>query len=321
MANLVGILVVLLALVGLGVRREQLRLQSPERLQQRIVELQQRLQAATAAREAAAERIERIETAVRDRAKLAEQLEADRIRQLRLLAALEARADQLRRQLEQLADRHDALEALLQQRERQRHGPAPAPANETRGPVEPVVVELKVPISRPVPQDAEEIHFELRGGRVTYIPLERLLAQARQRVREAEAHGRPQELSGVVGPVGAFSLRFRAVRPGGGLQERVLTGSFRPRLRLVAWHLIPAQRDRGEVIERAMADGSRFWAALAGRTAERTYVTFWVYEDSFRAFRTLRAALYERGYFVAARPLFLDDPIAGAAHGTPSYAQ
>ena len=234
----------------------------------------------------------------------------------RTLGARRGEQAELAQRLIALRQQRQALQAELSRRLQVRVRPAKAAE-----PTATRVRELRVPISRPVPRDADEIHFELRAGRVAYVPLEPLLAQVHERIREAEQASQPDELTGVVGPVGAFSLRFHAVRHGAALQQRVLTGSLKPRLRLVEWQLVPAARDRGEPVDRALATGSRFWAALSGRSGGRSYVTIWVYEDSFAAFRRVRDALYDRGYFVAARPLFLDDPIAGATHGTPSYAQ
>jgi hypothetical protein len=50
-------------------------------------------------------------------------------------------------------------------------------------------------------------------------------------------------------------------------------------------------------------------------------LTFWVYPDSFHAYRILQAACQAEGFIVAARPLPDGIPIAGSPDGTRSAGQ
>ena len=52
-----------------------------------------------------------------------------------------------------------------------------------------------------------------------------------------------------------------------------------------------------------------------------TAVTFWVYPDSFPAYRRLRDYLYDRDVVVAGRPLPDGTPIASRREGTASRGQ
>ena len=77
---------------------------------------------------------------------------------------------------------------------------------------EPVVVEsYPTPISRTV--DEHEAHFQLRNGRIAYVPLEPLLKQFKADAERQLYKLRDKaELTDVVGPEGEFRLRYTLVR-------------------------------------------------------------------------------------------------------------
>ena len=63
-------------------------------------------------------------------------------------------------------------------------------------------------------------------------------------------------------------------------------------------------------------------ADVSPASATWTVVTFFVYPDSFAAFRQLRDYLYERDVVVAGRPLPIGAPItASSKNGTRSRGQ
>ena len=312
-ANLVGILVVLVALVGLGVRDEHRRRSDPSILQRQIDALRARVQQEQKA-------VETLRHTLQQRSREAITADIQRLRQQlaqlrRAVSTGKQEVEKLRQAQRTASAEIERLNQQLQARQRaDRTTPSPQPAA-------PQPETLTVPVSRPVPKNAEELHFELRGQRLSYIPLETLLGEARRFLLAASPPGSDQPLEHSVGPVGGYALRFRAETQGPTLQERVLTGLRAGRYRLVHWRLVPVDPSRGEPLPEALAERSKLWRVLGPRDPQRVFVTIWVYEDSFAAFRKLRRALYARGYRVAARPLFFADPIAGGLGGTPSYAQ
>ena len=83
----------------------------------------------------------------------------------------------------------------------------------------------------------------------------------------------------------------------------------------------PVQPDRGETVQHALATASAFRRIVDSLDTDQAVLTFFVYEDSFSAFRTVRDYLSERGFLVAGRPLPMETPIGGSPKGTKSRAQ
>jgi hypothetical protein len=90
---------------------------------------------------------------------------------------------------------------------------------------------------------------------------------------------------------------------------------------LSSWRIEPVALQRGESVAEALRAGSDFRDITDRLDSEQTAVTFWVYPDSFAAFRQLRDYLYRREITVAARPLPQDMPIASSRRGTNSRGQ
>lgn len=172
------------------------------------------------------------------------------------------------------------------------------------------------PISRSV--EGQEAHFQLRAGHVQHIRLDELLdlfkAEANRRIYKLRDQ---RELSGTIGPVDGFRLRYLLERvdvaDGGG---RV--GSF---AQLVRWELLPNSDSLGETIDEALAEDSAFRAALGRLNPRKHTVTLWVYPDSFAEFRALKKRLFEAGFATAGRPLPEGEPIGGSPQGSKSLAQ
>jgi hypothetical protein len=183
---------------------------------------------------------------------------------------------------------------------------------------EPVVVEsYPTPISRTV--DEHEAHFQLRNGRIVYVPLEPLLkkfkADAERQLYKLRDRA---ELTDVVGPEGEFRLRYTLVReevPGDGSMPGHV------RIELKKWTLLPLADDIGETADEALALNSEFRKALKSLRRGRNTVTIWLYPESFDAFRKIRKELYAAGFAIAARPLPPDELIGGSPDGTKSAAQ
>ena len=177
------------------------------------------------------------------------------------------------------------------------------------------------PISRVV--EGEEAHFQLRGGRIAYIPLEELLDQLK-----SDAHSQfwklkdLPEATATVGPVGGFRLRYTFERVDVPLEDQLAGKRFiSSYAQLSQWTLIPSDNLLGETFEEAVDPRSAFRLALARLKPGRTTITLWTYPDSFGVYRQVKKELYQLGFPTAGRPLPDDKPIGGSPNGSKSAAQ
>jgi hypothetical protein len=176
------------------------------------------------------------------------------------------------------------------------------------------------PIAQAV--ESDEIHLELGAGIVTFVDLEELLERVRIKCRlmeaEIRARGRVTDETGAVGP---FRLRFTLAREEIPFSQSMFYTSNSFHVKLVDWQVIPTEDARGELVNDAIQPNSQLNRVLARRAPNKYAVTVWTYTDSFSAFRTLRDALTERGYVVAARPLPPGIGIRGSVLGSRSAGQ
>ncbi|MEX0938861.1 MAG: hypothetical protein WDZ59_13450 [Pirellulales bacterium] len=188
--------------------------------------------------------------------------------------------------------------------------------------IEPDTVQIEnlpTPLSRTV--TGPELTFQLRGGRVTWIPLEDLLTELKSQFEtNAQRLTSQPRFTGTVGPLGGFRLRYQLERIDKSTGEAGVGPSFSI-VRLAEWELVLESPSAGESLGEAMAAGSRFRLALSGAEPQRTTVTLWTYPDSFDLYRQLRQELFELEFATAGRPLPADIAIGGSPQGTKSAAQ
>jgi hypothetical protein len=238
----------------------------------------------------------RAETRLRDEAEKLVDLPRARIVQARaILGDLKERKDQLDRVVVQLDGSPPPRIALNQDQSK-----------------------FKSPVAREV--KGEEFHFEIRGDRVTFLDLDRLLELAEKDARlrlRMSAPSRP--IRATVGPVGAFSLQYElGPSPISGLGDLLgSVGSFT----LLGFEAIPTHENRGETLETAILASSEFSRVMNRVQPGKTTITLWVYPDGFGLFRRLSPMLSRSGFFVAARPLPQEIPIRGSPTGSRSAAQ
>ncbi len=164
--------------------------------------------------------------------------------------------------------------------------------------------------------EGEEFHFEIRGDRVAFIDVERLLDKVKTDARvKIRLNNGSRPASGTVGPVGAFDMSYEVERIDDGSNHRV--GNFG----LSAWEIVPTHASRGERYEAALGPASDFARAIRRLNPARDVVTMWIYPDGFALYRKLRETLHAQGFLVAARPLPEGSTIRGSPSGSASSAQ
>jgi hypothetical protein len=189
-------------------------------------------------------------------------------------------------------------------------------------PAAPKLLRYHAPVSQAV--RADEMFFECKEGRVTFIDLPAFLHEVRtgldDRANELKAQW---QVTHTTAPVGAFRMRYTLEREKGALDAlggaAPAGGNFR--YGLAEWVVEPVALRRGEALAEALAEGSEFRRLVDRLDPRLTVVTFWFYADSFELFRQLRDHLYERDIEVAGRPLPDDASIAASRHGTASRSQ
>ncbi len=317
-ANIVGILIILVMVAGLRTRNATVEAASSgENLHAEIKALDKEEAAAGSLRGDIFKAAAQIQQLTRERMIREEQRH-------RLATAVAARQHQIQSHRSRLDassqkayDLRLGLSEARVQLDELRHQRGRVEAAEAA----PVRIEsYPTPLSKPV--DENEAHFRLRAGRVALIPLDRLLERLKADVRR-QGHkllSQP-ELTDVVGPEGGFRLRYTMERQE--LTERTRDGSVRvgSYARLKQWTLIPVSSQLGEPLEEALAEGSRFREALSKLDPKRATITIWTYPDSFAEFRRLKKHLYQLGFATAARPLPHSFPIGGSPEGSKSAAE
>lgn len=185
-------------------------------------------------------------------------------------------------------------------------------------------LRYRTPVSQPV--QADELLFECRQGRVTFVAIATLLEEVRRGLQDKGQLLRTRwRVTETAGPVGAFRLRYSLERErdlldaiaAGALPED--KGNFR--YGLTEWEVEPIAPVRGETTEEALTAGSEFRQIADVLDPRQAVVTFWVYPDSFALYRQLRDYLYDRDVVVAGRPLPEGIPIASSRRGSVSRGQ
>jgi hypothetical protein len=153
------------------------------------------------------------------------------------------------------------------------------------------------------------MHVQLKGGRVTVIPWDRLVETLKSQVPLAlQRNASRQSLDDTLGPVGGFLMHY---------QMRSVPGGFE----LERFELEPTPSTPSESLQESLSASGRLRLELASRDPSETVVTVWVYPDSFREYRTLQTRIFEEGFLSAARPLPENIRIGASPRGTRSSAQ
>jgi hypothetical protein len=320
-ANLVGILIILVMVVGMQARAAYIQKgetgESNEIAVEKIQQEVQHLAASGTALEqninALASKLDQYQFEISYRDKEREKL----LLLLRLAEQqLEERKSQLsksqREQLEvenELAALEEQLESLRKQRDAlqlAQSGPS-------------ILEHLPTPMAKTV--FGNELHVRLQAGRVVVLPWQEIIDTLKAHVQQHlwKLRNAP-EITEEAGQVAGFRIRYtlRVVeftidtRAGPIAQKRAELEQF---------ELVPTSDLLGEPLDVALQPGSQFHAHLALADPRQTTLTVWVYPDSFDAYRKLRAYAYERGFLTAARPLPDGQLIGGSPHGTRSYTQ
>lgn len=175
------------------------------------------------------------------------------------------------------------------------------------------------PIGRAV--RGKELHFRLSEGRISQIPLETMIDRLKSRIEQQKdwvaKFGRHE---GQIGPFDGYLMEYVIERDRVDPLDEFQLGARVMRISVSGWKVVPQDTLVAETLEEALHANSRFQQCL--RLADRdATLTFWVYPDSFAAYRAMQELAHQKGFMVAARPLPLGVPIAGSPKGSQSVGQ
>ncbi len=166
-----------------------------------------------------------------------------------------------------------------------------------------------------------EVHFQLKYGRVAYVPLMELVDSAVEDIkRRGHRLSEDEELTNTVKEIDGFRMTYHILvrQP---TPAEIEEQHSRKLIVEDRFDLRPVADNLGETIDEALRPGSQFHEALNSRRARDATITLWTYPGSFDEFRRLKKELYQLGFPVAARPLQDGVPISGSSSGSKSTAE
>ena len=182
-----------------------------------------------------------------------------------------------------------------------------------------IIEHLPTPLAKTV--FGKEVHLRLQNDKLCYVPLNELVERLKEEApRNAWKLKDNDEINEVLGPLDGFRMKYtlRKVEKAVSVQGAIGRAQM---IELDRFTLIPLTDDTGEPLQVALGPRSGFRSLLAENPPERTTITIWVYPESFESFRRLKAELFNMGYATAGRPLPEGHPIGGAPDGSHSAAQ
>jgi hypothetical protein len=178
----------------------------------------------------------------------------------------------------------------------------------------------KSAVAKPI--DGKEYHFEVRRDRVAFLDIDKFteLVKTDVRLRLRMSSGRNRSLSGVVGPVGDFSMRYEMgmTMPESMAEMLDMRGVS---LQLHGWELVPENDLRGESYETLASPASSYGRVIRRINPATATITLWIYPDGYPLYRRIRDELHAKGFLVAARPLPDGMSIRGSPGGSLSAGQ
>ena len=226
--------------------------------------------------------------------KLMQSVEMEQAERDRLQAAAEA--DRLRLKIDNVEMKCNAIRSSITEN------------NET-------IVHYPTPIAKTV--FADEIHFRLLGGKIVHVPLDELVAEMRSEWKvKAKKLESIQNTTETVGPIGKFRLQYELSAD----QKSKNRDSGRVSVSFERFVVRPVAEGIGETMDVALGPDSEFSRLLQRKTPSKTTVSVWVYPDSFDEFESLKTRLRTDGFQTAGWPLSHGRQISGGPNGFRTIA-
>ncbi len=188
------------------------------------------------------------------------------------------------------------------------------------GQEQPVVAVQHLPTPMAKKAFGDEVHFRLKNNLVSVVPQKALFEAVRDACVPDLRTSKTGLIKSAVGPIRGYVCRFVMNKE----QELVqLNGQrgIRATIEPVRLSIEALTEPIGQPLEQMLVRGSELEIELAGRDPATTVVVVYVYPDSFAAFRTLKEFLYAQGFATDGKPMQKDQPILFAQDGIETVAQ
>ncbi len=171
--------------------------------------------------------------------------------------------------------------------------------------------------------EGKAVHLRLSKGLVSIVPLEELMAEIDNNLngirRRLQESGRVVE---TFGPLDGYRLKLtvakrRSSAPvGGPLVGQVARAKFDQYA-----EIRPTSETIGQNVEQSLLPSGMLFQHLEARRRQRPAVVVWLYTDSFDEFRPLKQKLWEMGFSLATRPMRPGTHIGASPNGSRAAAQ
>lgn len=182
-----------------------------------------------------------------------------------------------------------------------------------------------MPTPRVVASDDQPIHIRISQGRVSTVPFYALIEEAQNSmgyIRDQLQSSRDDRVHDVFGPIEGYRLKFTVVHSTSvGAVTGPRAGEFRRAEYLPMFTFIPIDEQIGEDAERALLDGSELCQYLHQSRRRTKVLVAWLYQDSFEDFRKIKKYAWELGYSIDTRVLEAGQHISAAPFGSKTAAQ
>lgn len=182
-----------------------------------------------------------------------------------------------------------------------------------------ILQHLPTPMAKTV--FGQEIHIMLLNGMVTVVPWNDLIETLKREARgAAERNSQKTKITNTLGPIGGFTMKY-ALKSQTGVMSDGVSARMGRMVELDRFILLPTEDALKETLDQSLGAGGRLSTELSRFRNQYVTVTAWVYPDSFQTFRMLKERLFAEGFLCAARPLPFDIPIGASPNGANSTAQ
>jgi len=219
---------------------------------------------------------------------------------------------QIEKQIQLETDRRD-LETRLDELQREIN------AVEASEPKTEVIDHFPSPIARTV--FAEEVHFRLADGRLSFVPMDDLIARMKSewKVKSEKLENADRTIE-TIGPIANYRLQYELIAKN--VIRKTQYGEETGRsVEFKQFTIYPLARQFGEDVGTAISPGSEFRKRLERERSANTTVSIWVYPESYGSHNRVKAWLHENGFQVASWPLEKGKRISGGPNGFKTSAQ
>ena len=330
-ANLVGILIILVVVVGAQASASWVKSEPKTELLEKIEELENEFsQASDVMAKIQLDNAQLSDQQVKENQLAADltdqrhqmlvqleivkrQMEKVQLQREEKISAIDQLGKEILREKNEFAQNKLKLELELEELKRETNA---VTANE---PKSEVIKHFPSPIAKTV--FSEEIHFRLDNGKISYVPMDELITRMKSEWKvKAEKLRQANQTIETVGPIRNYRMQYELAAQY--VTQNTNVGPISSKsVSFQHFVVLPASLTLGETIADALMEGSDFLDVLSRHEPRKTTVSIWVYPNSFAEHNQLKDWIHENGFQMASWPLGHGKKISGGPNGFKTSAQ